>query len=285
MEIIFAGICCWVDTPAGTGKTVILPNALSGGTVRTTNQTIPGHTAFIHAKQGDVDVAQWPSDMSGGDNQYFWFGGQTVTFDPPPTGGAINIDALPHVRDNIGGIVPICTQADIPRPGALNNPDPAVALALVRVPAGQVVTFTNGRRAILASLILNTAPVTIIATPFRTGTVRRLTITNANARVVIANTTFGDYVREQGAADNHHQFLYCDMFLPTPAVGGFAARPIAPTVSVPNIARIAPTEVIENARAELLADVTGRDLHNANRRDMRSFFDTLAVGCSNSQWP
>jgi len=58
MDIVFAGICCWVDAkPPTTGKTVIVRNALGGGTHQ--GNIIPPHFAFIHAKREQIDAHDW----------------------------------------------------------------------------------------------------------------------------------------------------------------------------------------------------------------------------------
>ena len=104
MEIVFAGICCFVDAKAPkTGKTVIIPNSRRGGLKDAV--PIPPHRAFIHAKRRNVEMSNWqPAITVGDDDVFFYLEGDRITFDPVPAGGSIDITSLPHVKDATGDL-------------------------------------------------------------------------------------------------------------------------------------------------------------------------------------
>jgi len=287
VQVVFAGICCWVDSPAPKqGKTVIVRNALNGGSHQ--GSPIPPHTAFIHAKRNDVDAADWPVNWAGADdNLLFWLTGEHLSFDPAPNGGAIDITLIPHVRDTVG-TDPICPRAGEIRPGFLANPTSDAVLALVELPPeADVHAETNAKNAIYATLTIPDAPVTITATPFDGGPSRSLVVTNPEARVFIANVSVPEYLLGVGAEDDDHKYLVCEIFRPVgpeisvkPVVVGDTPAPRRR--STPMLASIAP---LSNAHAAELDRVSLSTFHNAANRGMRVFLDTLAGGCSDSQWP
>lgn len=283
MEIVFAGICCWVDAqPPKTGKTVIIRNAESGGTHG--GIPIPAHSAFVHTKREEVNTARWNSDWSGGEDLIFRLRGDYITIDPMPGGGSIDISLLPHVRDRIN-TTPICPAADEIRPGFLESPDPEKVLGLLDLPAeADVYSATNANGAFYAALRMNTVPVTITATPFSGDPegVRTLTIEDPDARVFIANVNMTDYLMGVGASDNEHKFLVCDIFRSVPALRAVKPRPEDRSSGAPELQSLRPPQ--EGARAEL-HHAPIPVLYNVERRTMRTYLDTLAVGCSDTQWP
>jgi hypothetical protein len=282
VDIIFAGICCWVDAKApNTGKTVIIPNALLGGTHR--GSIIPPHSAFIHAKRNEVDSANWEVEWTGGDdNLLFMLDGDYITFDPTPGGGSIDIALLPHVKARVDRD-PICSSADEIRPGFRDQPNPLHVLGLAELPADASVScFSNDTGAVFAKLHMPSAPVTITATPFNgVGITRSLTVIDPDARVLIANVSMPEYLLGIGAPDDDHKYLVCEMFrphsraqLPTP----IAPREVASAV-------MSTTLSVAEARANDMERVTLSTLKRASQKDMHDFLCTFAVGCSDSQWP
>lgn len=274
MEIVFAGICCWIDSvPPGTGKTVIIPNASRGGAHRGT--PIPPHSAFIHVKKGQVETTNWEAGVTSEDNLIFLLDGESITFDPVPSGGAIDISALPHVRDRAGK-EPICRAADELRPGFVDKPEKLRVAGLVRLPAdADVTTSANGNGATFAVLRMPNQPVTITATPFSGSGARTLRITDPSATVFIANVTLMEYLRRTPAATDDHQFLVCHMFTARSAANDTAAAGIGREVMLAELAGPEGEPVDFDAASAL----TGT---SATAED---FFCGFAAGCSDSQWP
>jgi hypothetical protein len=283
MEIVFAGICCWVDARAPkTGKTVIIRNAESGGTHG--GAVIPAHSAFIHAKRSEVNTESWSSDWAGSEDLIFRLGGDYLTIDPTPRGGSIDISLLPHVRERVT-TNPICPAADEIRPGFLDDPTPERVLALLDLPAdADVYSGTNANGAFYAALRMPAMPVTITATPFcgSAAGVRSLRIEDPDARVFIANVTMADYLMGVGAPDNDHQFLVCDIFRPVSPPNAAAQRPNDPAGKAPALAGLKPPRGM--AQVDLHREPIPA-LHSVEQRTMRTYLDTLAVGCSDTQWP
>jgi hypothetical protein len=297
VDIIFAGICCWVDARSPkTGKTVIIRNALLGGMHDTS--TIPAHLAFIQAKLAAVDSSNWPtSSLSYADNAYYFLTGDQLTFDPVPSGGGVDLSLLPHVKINTGAGA-ICSAADEIRDGFLDNPSTPNVLALVDVPAdadvrGMANDNGNAHPAIFALLTLNAPRLTITATPFPdgAGVPRSLTITDPNAQVIIGNVEFGAYLVGAGASDDQHKYLYCDIFKPSTAgaktvASGVKAQPIAPAKNgvtksqAPHVATL-----IDRSHQGIFDEIRLGELHRAANRPTTAFLDTLAAGCSDTQWP
>lgn len=280
MDIVFSGICCWVDAcPPKSGKTVIVRNALGGGTHR--GSVIPSHFAFIHAKRDQVDAHDWPVAWAGGDdNVLFYLTGDYLTFDPMPTGGAIDISLLPHVAARVS-TDPICAAADELRHGFRDDPSSANVLAIVDVPAGTpVYSAMNDKQAAFAAIRFADAPVTITATPFPDsgGVQRSLRIIDPNAEVFIANVNMPEYLAGVGAPDDDHKYLYCDIFKPS---HGSAAS----VVPRGDDCRVAATLSVAEAQASELDRVTLTALQRAAQRQMCDFLSTLAAGCTSSQWP
>jgi hypothetical protein len=281
MDIVFAGICCWVDAvPPKQGKTVIIRNALRGGTHA--GDTIPSHWAFIHAKRDDVDTANWPISLAGDDNVFLYLTGDYLTIDPQPTGGITDISLLPHVLGD-DAKEPICPAADRIRTGFCQQPQTSRVLALVDLPPDAPVTCeANEHKAIYATLHIPQAPVTITATPFADspGLPRSLIITNPNAEVFIANVSFGDYLIGAGAPDDNHKYLVCDIF--KSATQTQLALPANPDVPTTTFAAVLS---LSEVHANELDHVSLGTLKRAAGREMRDFLSTLAAGCSDSQWP
>jgi hypothetical protein len=282
MDIVFAGICCWVDAlPPKTGKTVIIRNALRGGTHA--GASIPSHWAFIHAKRDDVDATNWPISLAGDDNVFLYLTGDYLTFDPQPAGGTTDITLLPHVLGD-DARDPICRAADQIRSGFSQQPQTARVLALVDLPPDAPVTCeANEHEAIYATLHLPQAPVTITATPFADspGLPRSLTITNPNAEVFIANVSFGDYLIGVGAPDDDHKYLVCDIF----KAATRTQLDLPPSPAVPATTTFAAVLSLSEVQADELDHVSLGTLKRAAGRDMRDFLSTLSAGCSDSQWP
>jgi hypothetical protein len=287
MQIVFAGICCWVDaSPPKLGKTVIIRNALGGGMHN--GMPIPSHTAFIHAKRDQVDASNWGSNWSGSDdNLLFWLTGDYLTFDPVPSGGAIDISLLPHVRDS-NNTDAICPGADEIRPGFLENPTPSAVLALVDVPPDADVHCTpNANHAMYATLTIPATPVTVTATPFEDGdsSPRSLTINDPDARVFIANVTVSEYLAGVGAPDDDHKYLVCEIFSPHAVVTGKPGETKLSERRKASLPVLASRKSVTEAHAAELDRITLTKLRRAANRSMHEFLDTLAGGCSDSRWP
>lgn len=279
MDIVFSGICCWVDAaPPKSGKTVIVRNALGGGAHR--GSVIPPHFAFIHAKRDQVDAGDWPVAWAGGDdNILFYLTGDYLTFDPMPTGGSIDISLLPHVAARHTS-EPICAAADELRHGFRDDPSSANVLALIDVPADTpVFSAMNDKQAAFAAIRFPAAPVTITATPFSDsgGTKRSLKIIDPDAQVFVANVNMPEYLAGVGAPDDDHKYLFCDMFKPSSATS--QAR------QADDGFRASATLSVAEAQACELDRVTLTALQHAARRQMCDFLSTLAAGCTASQWP
>jgi hypothetical protein len=280
VEIIVTGICCWVDaSPPRSGKTVIIRNALGGGTRR--GSSIPPHFAFIHGKRDEVDATRWGVGWAGGDdNVFFYLTGDRLMFDPTPTGGSIDISLLPHVAARITND-PICAAADEIRHGFRENPSTANVLALIDLPSdADVECGVTERGAAYASLKMPQVPVTITATPFADsdGVPRSLTITDPNARIFIANVNMPEYVTGIGAPDDDHKYLVCDIFKPR----AVASEPMHFLQDGP---MAATTLSVAAAQTSELERVSLSALRSAANRQMGDFLSTLAAGCSSSQWP
>jgi hypothetical protein len=276
MEIVFAGICCWVDAKAPkAGKTVIIPNAKRGGAHR--GSLIPPHSAFIHAKRHQVDSSDWQPAVTVDDNLVFMLEGDSITFDPVPSGGAIDVSDLPHVRARITN-EPICPAADELRPGFRDHPIADNVLGLVDLsPDAHVFTSSNGHGAMFATLDMPAAPVTIKATPFHPpAKVRSLKITDPSATVFIANVTMMDYLLGNPAPDDEHKFLVCEMFAPRSTLH-----------TMPSVARrrapMMVAQLSEQATPFDVKNVSG--LEGTAAKIMEDFLCGFAAGCSDSQWP
>ena len=283
MEITFAGICCWVAAPAGGGKTVIIRNALRGGFHQS---VIPAHTAFIEAIETQLDLdpqkTTWDADLSMKKTRFYFLDGFHITFDPMPSGGTIDIRNLPHVAV-ANGTTPICEGADEIRDGFLNSPRADAVLGLVHVPAGMVTTMTNGNQAVFASLSLPQQPLKIIATSFDGSVTKQIYVKDGSARIYIANVDFDSRLNMQGADEDTHKYLYCDMFRPQLTAMSPPMRMDRAVAHDPT-ARTAEAAVLVN-RTAVLEKISLDLLTEPARRDPKDFYDSLAAGCSNSQWP
>ena len=277
MDITFLGICCLIDAKASQGgKIVVIPNALRGGMYK--EKSIPPHTAFIHAKGHQVDTRGWPAQIRKGDNSLFRLYGDYISFDPKPSGGSINIAALPHVKVDAHK-KPICKAADELRAGIVDRPNPNNVLGLVHLPAdAHVTTGATGMGAVYAVLHIDAAPVTIIATPFMSGPVRSMTFEDPQASIVIANVTLGDYLSGVSAHEDNHRYLICNIFQPAAAV----VSPAVPQLdSQMSYAELSSPETIPHPFDE----VDMETLESANGRPLEDFLSTFTAGCSASQWP
>lgn len=283
MDIAFAGICCWVDAkPPKSGKTVIVRNALGGGTHK--GAVIPPHFAFIHAKRDRIDTHNWGIGWAGGDdNVLLWLTGDYVTFDPLPSGGSIDISLLPHVAARITTDA-ICPAADEIRSGFRDDPSAANVLALIDLPPdADVRCGTNDRQAVFATLHIPEAPVMITATPFADseGVPRSLTVLDPDAQIFIANVNMPEYLTGIGAPDDDHQYLVCDIFKPrvSAATSGSSVARSAASATLSASLSVAEAQLSELDRVSLAT------LRRASSRHMRDFLSSLAAGCSDSQWP
>ena len=279
MEIVFSGICCWVDASFPGGKTVIIRNALNGGIHD--NAPIPPHYAFIHAKRDQVGDYRWPADWVSADGDaLYWLTGDRLTLDPNPSGGSIDISPLPHVS---GGLqcTGICEAADEIRPGFIDEPTTAKVLGLMDLPAtADVQCDANERGAAYAVLRMPSAPVTITATPFddSLGQTRSLTIHDADARVFIVNVNMPEYMAGLPARDDEHKYLVCEIFR-SRASEHEIPQPLSPFAAFAELAEKLPAELPQ------LSDIKNARMEAAAGRNMYDFLDTLAGGCSASQWP
>ena len=283
MEIIISGICCWVDAaPPKTGKTVIIRNALNGGTHA--GALIPPHYAFIHAKRHQVDETDWPADWGNSDDVLFWLTGDYLTIDPIPSGGSVDISMLPHVASGSMSD-PICPNADEIRPGYCDDPATERVLALLDVPSdADVVSGVTEKGAAFAALRMPAAPVTITATPFgdSIGIARSLKIIDADAKVFIVNVNMPEYIAGFGARDDEHKYLVCEIFRErTTDMAAEAGKSPAEAFAalLDEVPPGAPAELYE------LGDGSITPLQHAAGRDMCDYLNTLAGGCSASQWP
>lgn len=274
MEIVFAGIICWVNAKSPkSGKTVIIPNSTAGGSHG--GADIPGHNAFIHAKHHQVDSSNWKPDITAGeDNVIYLLKGDFLTFDPVPSGGSIKIDDLPHVKLHVADI-PICSFADELRPAYRDEPNAANVAALVELPAdAQVSTSSNGRGAMFAKLHIANGPVTLTATSFDGTNKRSLTIADPSASLFICNVTMGDYLLGNPAKDDNHRYLICEMFRPRATHSGTT------TATEPPDATVRLSDLEESIQPPDLSGLVG-----ASGMAMHDYLVTFAAGCSDSQWP
>lgn len=276
MEIVFAGICCFVDAKAPkTGKTVIIPNSTRGGLKDA--MPIPPHSAFIHAKRQDVEMTNWlPRLTAGDDDLVFLLEGDAITFNPVPGGGSIDIKNLPHVRDAVADF-PICEAADEIRPPFRDEPDGFYVNGLVDLSAtASVSTSSNGNGAIFATLRMSEPEVTITATPFNGGAARSLKITNPSASVFICNVSMTDYLMGRGADDNNHKYLVCEIFKPRSVAS--AGTPRKKDKGAMMLAELSDIDSPVDEDTPPLLQVTPG-------KAMQDYLVTFAVGCSDSQWP
>lgn len=278
MEIVFSGICCWVDAVFPGGKTVIIRNALNGGAHN--GVRIPPHYAFIHAKRSQVDDSRWPADWGSQDDVLFWLTGDRLTIDPTPRGGDIDISMLPHVAARVM-TDPICSAAEEIRPGYIEEPTTAKVLALLDLPGdADVRCGANEQGAAYAVLRMPSQPVTITAAPFDDGMgeTRSLTITDSAATVLIVNVNMPEYITGLGAQDDDHKYLVCEIFQSQP-VDDETVRFVSPE------AAFAALEDVPSEATAALCEVEDKRMWYAAGRQLNKYLDTLAGGCSASQWP
>ncbi len=283
MEIVFAGICCWMDSaPPGAGKTAVIPNVLAGGRHR--GAVIPSHQAFIHVKRHSVNSDEWGHGWFGGDdNLYFWLTGDRLTFSTRPEVGTPDLAMLPHVQQKTG-IDPICPAAAEVRPGFLDEPTASNVAAITEFPADSAIhTVANPRGAVSAVVKMPGDPLRITAIPLldSDNVARTLVVNDPDARVVIANVNFGDYITGIGAPDDDHRYLICGMFRPK------MAGQSVPASAGEDRMHAVPADVTPAAslRAAELDHISLNALQGAAKRAMSTFLDALASGCSASQFP
>lgn len=284
MDIVFSGICCFVDKePCGSGKTIIVRNALGGGMHG--GFPIPPHYAFVHAKRQHVDTTNWGSGwLASEDNVLLWLTGDYVTFDPMPRGGSIDVSVLPHVTMAKDTDV-ICPAADEIRPGFCHHPSAYNVLALIDLPQDvPISSTTNERGAAYAKMHLNEAPLTITARPFEDGAgqERSITITDPDAQIFISNVDINSYLLGTGASDDTHRYLVCEVFKPR-AMDGAVQQDEEPGTGP--IAVLADVEPEGAASESALDQVSLGALRRAAGRDMSDFLSSFAAGCSPTQWP
>lgn len=282
MEIVISGICCWVDAPAAQGgKSVIIRNALNGGIHD--NSLIPPHYAFIHAKRDQVDETDWPGDWGSDEDVLFWLTGDRITIDPMPPAGTIDISMLPHVMSS-ALTDPICPNAEEIRPGYCDDPATERVLALLHIPADtEVSSGTTEKGAAFAALRIPSSPVTITATPFTDsiGVKRSIRITDPDAQVFIVNVNMPEYIIGLGARDDDHKYLVCEIFR-THAAASSSSDGKSPAEAFSELADVVPPatgELCEIGNGEVTP------LRYAAGRAMTTYLNTLAAGCSASQWP
>lgn len=283
MEIVFSGICCFVDAPPSQGgKTVIVRNALRGGMHR--SNLIPPHYAFVHAKREHVNSQNWGSGwLASEDNVLLWLTGDHLTIDPMPGGGTIELDSLPHVLGT-ENVEPICAAAHEIRHGFREDPNAFNVLALIDLPADAPVTSTtNVKGAAYATLHIDTSPVTITATPFDgVGVSRSFTITDPDAVVFISNVDINSYLLGEGATDDEHRYLICELFRPRRTQPGL---PLPELINAPQpVASLSSVEPAPRVSTPL-NQLNFAALEHAAQRGMPDFLSTFAAGCSASQWP
>ncbi|HUP60879.1 MAG TPA: hypothetical protein VNA69_10720 [Thermoanaerobaculia bacterium] len=275
MEIVFAGICCWVDAKLpNTGKTVIIPNSTRGGLKD--GSPIPPHSAFIHAKRRNVEATNWrPAITVGDDDVLFLLEGDAITFDPVPAGGSIDVTNLPHVKDTVGD-TPICGAADEIRAPFRDEPAAFYVSGLVDLPAdASVTTSANSNGAVFATLHIPNASVTITAKPFNDGGARSLKITDSSAPVFVCNVSMTDYLLGNTADEDNHKFLVCEIFKPRSVVTRGTSRHKNETMMLTELSDIDSPAGDESF--PLLKGTPGKD--------MQDYLCTFAAGCSDSQWP
>jgi hypothetical protein len=281
VELVFAGICCWVDAKAPkTGKTVIIPNSTRGGTHR--GGVIPPHMAFVHAKKNQVQSVDWEPAITAGDNLVYLLEGDRITFDPAPGGGAIDVSALPHVKTH-STKTPICPAADELRTGFRDEPNAFNVLGIVDLSAdAPVTTSENGLGAVFARLRMPDGPVTITASPFSGEVSRSLKIVDPSASVFIANVTLMDYLLGTPAPEDDHKYLVCEMFKPHATAAASARTPSGSERAM----NVELSEVLTSpAPKNPLGDTPLDRLNAASGKNMEDFLCTFAAGCSDSRWP
>lgn len=258
----------------------MIPNATRGGAHR--GSPIPPHSAFIHTKSNQVQIGDWQPSFAAQDNLVFLLQGDTITFDPPPAGGSIDVSALPHVRRRENK-EPICPAADELRPGFLDDPNPLNVLGLVHLPTdAPVSTSSNGLGAMFATLHMPDGPVTITATPFGGGPARSLRITDATGHVFIANVTMMDYLMGVPANEDDHQYLVCGMFKPRVKTTTHPGTPLSDLSDAPSA--MVAAELSEGEPIAIDHSVFA-GVGVAPAKPMEDFLCTFAAGCSDSQWP
>jgi hypothetical protein len=283
MDIVFSGICCFVDSALpSVGKTVVVVNALRGGTHQ--GNLIPPHYGFLHAKREHVDTRNWGSGwLASDDNVLLWLTGDRITIDPMPRGGSIDISQLPHVAMQTSK-ESICPAAAEIRQGFRDNPSAFNVLALIDLPAdAPVASGANDNGAVFATLHIDDAPVTITATPFddSSGVSRSITVLNRDAHVFVANVDIDSYLLGDTAPDDNHKYLVCEMFRPRLAASAMSFR-VRPRANLPShLARVDGDASQHNPADRVSVGA----LRRAAGRGMPHFLSTFAAGCSNSQWP
>jgi hypothetical protein len=267
----------------GEGKTAVIPNVMAGGRHR--GALIPSHQAFIHVKRQSVNSDEWGHGWFGGDdNLYFWLTGDRLTFSARPEVGTPDLDMLPHVRQKTGAD-PICPAAAEVRPGFLDEPTASNVAAIAEFPADSSIhTTANPRGAVAITVRMPGDSLRITATPLldSDNVARTLVVTDPEARVIIANVNFGDYITGIGAPDDDHKYLICGMFRPraTRSVPLPAADGDSGMLAV--AAEVSPAAALHAAE---LDRISINALQRAAHRAMSTFLDSLASGCSNSQFP
>src|SRR5690349_1359718 len=181
MEVLFAGICLWEKnsrTPALLG---LMPNARTatshGG------HTIPPHTACVLVKTTEVDASGWPDaprtvTLDGAPHFLFELGGDEISFDPAPSGGAVGIGSLPKLT---------CASGKVIRPSLTGNAPSSTALtARISIPAGARMSVVNNRHGAKVTSLMVVDGTELVSQSFGGG-VRRLKFVGANPTVIVAN--------------------------------------------------------------------------------------------------
>ena len=315
-KIMFGGICCLADptnTPsAPVPRKGIMPNASRGKNDPNAAQ-IPGHSAFIDAAIGDVDASDWPDEwlrirkertlfkLEGDFVEFLDDAGQPVLTDP----SSIDISALEKAQTKAGGC------GDQIDESLLEHPSADDVAALIDLPGGPIEVQRFARGALVSVLTVPNG-TRIVATTFDGNSTRSLKIVNANATITIANVVLNDYITGEGPVDEAHGLLYCDILIPpesTPALGDLKALKLTSK----SASRQAPNAATKGCGCGSTANATitrfmrkddpdpgdvsspgdGNDDGSRGSAAHPPFgssqalapLDTLAGGCSNTQWP
>jgi hypothetical protein len=154
-------------------------------------------------------------------------------------------------------------------------------LALIDLPPNaDVKSGRTDRGAAFAVLHMPQFPVTITATPLddSIGEPRSLIIHDPNAQVLIVNVNALEYMAGLPAQDDDHKYLVCEIFR-SHSSDSESTQPLSPFAAFAAMADALPHDGID------LSDVHNPQMQQAARRNMYDFLDTLAGGCSASQWP